>query len=202
MPFITCEELHDLMQTREDFTSLLQQDRLKPGMNFPDAPPTYSIFDLRPVKDFRASRIQDPEDVDRCVSVNINPVLITPKVTARRLEKLVCLTTEDRIQQQAIRMRSTRDVDMIVLLDWEAEESRVGERHPLMALMTILREKDPGLAPPEHRILDGGFKEWLRLYPELTSNPDVIAPEDGHLEDIEVIGMNNNSNNNNNSFYY
>ncbi|XP_063992091.1 ubiquitin carboxyl-terminal hydrolase 8-like [Diachasmimorpha longicaudata] len=185
--FIKCEDLLSLMKSRTSYFAHLESGDLKPGMRFPREPPRYSIFDVRPSKDFRISRIVHSKTNVLEMSLNIVPDAITPQTTGDSLESFIVRSTRDRRQRTLIRHRDTHHVDLIVLVDWGSREDTVTARSLLVSLKTILSRRDQGRCPPRHVILEGGFREWILRYPDFTTNSKATIPEDCTPDELSQL---------------
>jgi len=80
--------------------------------------------------------------------------------------------------------RSAQDIDILVLVDWNAtEETLAHSPHAHVNLLKNIFEKwDPGIKHNKIKILNGGYQEWLERYPAFTTNPSVQIPEFNNVE--------------------
>lgn len=67
--------------------------------------------------------------------------------------------------------------DIVVLLDWYSSEEFLKDNGRLNAMKNLLQNWDPGAKYKRISILQGGYNEWLSLYPQFVTNHDVKPPD-------------------------
>lgn len=78
--------------------------------------------------------------------------------------------------------RSAQDIDILVLVDWNATEETLAHSSHVNLLKNIFEKWDPGIKYNKIKILNGGYQEWLERYPAFTTNPNIQIPEFNNVE--------------------
>ncbi|XP_070523266.1 ubiquitin carboxyl-terminal hydrolase 8 isoform X3 [Cardiocondyla obscurior] len=151
--FISCEHLYYLIQ--------------KIGIR-------YLIIDTRPKTHFEDSTILS----DRCI--NIPQSEIKRGLLGSHFEK--CFPKRSQARELYIN-RSSQDIDILVLLDWNATQETLAKSAHVNLLKNIFEEWDPGIKHNKIKILNGGYQEWFERYPAFTTNPSIKVPEFNNIED-------------------
>ncbi|XP_034937232.1 ubiquitin carboxyl-terminal hydrolase 8 [Chelonus insularis] len=141
------------------------------------------IIDIRSAKDYEHSRIKAP------ACINLPASEIKTGLIARKFESYL---SRDSEACSLFTKRSTAHVDRIILLDWSTNHKSLDSSNKLTILKDILDKWDPGIVKPKPLILEGGFKEWINVYPTYVTNPNVTLPstkseEDSMIEILEEI---------------
>lgn len=79
--------------------------------------------------------------------------------------------------------RSAQDIDILVLVDWNATQETLQSCTHVNLLKNIFEKWDPGIKHNKIKILNGGYQEWLERYPAFTTNPNIQIPEFNNAED-------------------
>lgn len=151
--FISCDQLYYLIQ--------------KIGIR-------YLIIDTRQKIHYESSMISS----DRCI--NIPQSEIKRGLLGSHFEK--CFT-KDRYARELFMNRSAQDIDILVLVDWNATQETLQSCTHVNLLKNIFEKWDPGIKHNKIKILNGGYQEWLERYPAFTTNPNIQIPEFNNAED-------------------
>lgn len=89
---------------------------------------------------------------------------------------------KDKYARELYRNRSAQDIDILVLLDWNATQETLAQSYHVNMLKNIFEKWDPGIKHSKIKILNGGYQEWLERYPAFTTNPNISIPEFNNIE--------------------
>ncbi|XP_077270514.1 uncharacterized protein LOC143901807 [Temnothorax americanus] len=150
--FISCDQLYYLIQ--------------KIGIR-------YLIIDTRPKAHYESSTILS----DRCINIPQSEI----KEGLLGCHFVKCFT-KGTFECKLFINRSAIDVDILVLLDWNATEETLAQCVHVKILKEIFDNWDPGIKHNKIKILNGGYQEWLERYPAFTTNPNIQIPNINNIE--------------------
>ncbi|XP_011690756.1 PREDICTED: ubiquitin carboxyl-terminal hydrolase 8-like isoform X2 [Wasmannia auropunctata] len=155
--FITCIQLYQL----------IQKSCVK-----------YLIIDTRQKAHYESSRMSS----DRCI--NIPQSEIKTGLLASYFEKYLA---NDKHSYDLFVNRSSRNTDVLILLDWNSTQDTLTPYTHVNVLKNIFEKWDPGTDHKRIKILNGGYQAWLERYPAFTTNPNIQMPEIKYVEFDEKI---------------
>ncbi|XP_071553490.1 uncharacterized protein [Temnothorax nylanderi] len=150
--FISCDQLYYLIQ--------------KIGVRF-------LIIDTRLKAHYESSMILS----ERCI--NISQSEIKKGLLGNSFVK--CFP-KDTYARELYVNRSEQDIDILVLLDWNATQETLAQCVHVKILKEIFEKWDPGVKHNKIKILNGGYQEWLERYPAFTTNPNIQIPNINNIE--------------------
>lgn len=74
--------------------------------------------------------------------------------------------------------RSNQYIDLLVLVDWHTTHDKLKPSSPIALMKEILTKWDPGKSKGNLVMLEGGFNEWINVYPTFVTDPNVTCPSD------------------------
>ncbi|KAK0162690.1 hypothetical protein PV327_006446 [Microctonus hyperodae] len=151
------------------FISCIQLYKLLPG-------PRYLIIDTRSMNDFDNSHLIS----DRCV--NIPSSEIKEGIIVKKFENFLH-EHRNHSQEKIFKKRDRRNIDSLILIDWNT--NRNTQAPHLLLMKTLLTQWDLGKDTTDIYFLDGGYVEWINVYPSTVTNPHIALPND-----IENVVMN------------
>ena len=94
------------------------------------------------------------------------------------LYRKLCTYFEKIIEEERLKklFQNRKHADVIILLDWDSTKDSLKGNEPLSIMKDQLENWDPGVKHKRIAILEGGYSEWLNLYPQFVTNPDVKLP--------------------------
>ncbi|XP_033210008.1 ubiquitin carboxyl-terminal hydrolase 8-like isoform X3 [Belonocnema kinseyi] len=143
---ITCMELFQLLKSSENKVLLI---------------------DVRPQKEYAESHIKN----ERCI--HIPPEDINHGILCTFFDKYFKANIDNRSRKL---FEDRKNVDVTVLLDWKSTLDSLKGDDCLSVMKDLLIKWDPGVKHKRIAILQGGYSEWLNLYPQFVTNPDVKLP--------------------------
>ncbi|KAK0091362.1 hypothetical protein PV326_003335, partial [Microctonus aethiopoides] len=155
----------------DSFISCRQLYELLPQIRF-------LIIDTRSMNDFDRSHIR----TERCV--NIPSSKITRGILVKKLESFL-REHRNSYQAELFKKRHRRYLDSLILLDWNT--NRKTEESHLLLMKELLTNWDYGNIPPDIFFLDGGYIEWLNVYPQTVTDPHIPLPNDEENDAMDEI---------------
>ncbi|XP_024893330.1 ubiquitin carboxyl-terminal hydrolase 8-like, partial [Temnothorax curvispinosus] len=150
--FISCDQLYYLIQ--------------KIGIR-------YLIVDTRPKAHYESSMILS----DRCINIPQDEI----KEGLLGCHFIKCFS-KGTYACKLFLNRSAMDVDILVLLDWNATQETLAQCVHVKILKEIFENWDPGIKHNKIKILSGGYQEWLERYPAFTTNANIQIPNINNIE--------------------
>jgi hypothetical protein len=111
------------------------------------------------------------------IYINFSRLIFAFRLLGYHFEK--CFE-KDKHSLELFQDRSTRFLDILVLLDWNSTQETLSAQSGMVhinLLKTTFEKWDPGVRYPKIKILNGGYQEWLERYPAFTTNPNIQVPE-------------------------
>ncbi|XP_071577630.1 uncharacterized protein [Temnothorax nylanderi] len=133
----------------------------------------FLIIDTRPKADYESSKILSK----RCI--NIPQSEIKKGLMGRSFVK--CFLKDMNALELYVN-RSEHDIDILVLLDWNATQETLAQCVHVNILKEIFEKSDPGVMHNKIKILNGGYQEWMELYSAFTTNPNIRIPKINNIE--------------------
>lgn len=88
-------------------------------------------------------------------------------------------------QEELFKKRHRRYLDSLILLDWNTNRKTEGSH--LLLMKELLTKWDHGNTPPDIFFLDGGYIEWLNVYPQTVTDPHIALPNDEENDAMDEI---------------
>ncbi|KAM7362211.1 ubiquitin specific protease 8 [Cochliomyia hominivorax] len=122
------------------------------------------VIDCRSAEDFKSSHLQYN------LTLSIPEEIIQAGMSAGKLQ--------DKLDNESKKLWSARAVkNDVVLMDWNCSVPNPEEDRPLAVLLNILQNWDPDVIYRSPiKILEGGYQDFLLMYPTYCTNPMVQAP--------------------------
>ncbi|XP_057340228.1 ubiquitin carboxyl-terminal hydrolase 8-like isoform X2 [Microplitis mediator] len=126
------------------------------------------ILDVRPENDYKLSRIQ----ARNCI--NIPESCIHLGSVATKYSNYIKDPNDVTLYEE----RSKQYIDLLVLVDWHTTHDKLKPSSPIALMKEILTKWDPGKTKGDLVMLEGGFNEWINVYPQFVTDPNVTCPSD------------------------
>ena len=140
---------------------------------------TVIIMDNRSCRDFEESHIYIPTQI--CISVPEEA--INPGITVNQIKARLPEASREQWKRQGF-------VDYIILLDWFSCVTDLRLGTPLKSLKDALYKWDS--TTDLHReplVLEGGYENWLLVYPMYTTNAKVRPPRQHALNTLPQLNF-------------
>ncbi|XP_055867216.1 ubiquitin carboxyl-terminal hydrolase 8-like isoform X1 [Biomphalaria glabrata] len=125
-----------------------------------------TVIDVRSEKDFSQSHISFTE------CINVPEDILAPGSTVSHIQSKLPTNSRSLWAQRG-------HADFIILLDWKSTLTDVLVGTPLRTLKDALYKFDTStIIKSEPLILQGGYENWLLLYPTMSTNPHIMKPSD------------------------